>query len=254
MHIDADRFDRQKRIGGWNQDKVSGASALVVGGGALGNEVVKLLLQIGANKITLVDFDKVVKANLNRCIFFNEHDAEKQEFKGNAIVREAKKINANARLIPILKKIEELPEEFYTRFDFAFGCLDNLGARLHLNAHCYHAGISLIDGGMFGFNGRVQVAKPPSACLECSVSARDYKNMWKKYSCTGDALDFLDPKTPAIATTTSIVAGIQVNEFLKLLFGEPSTLVGKTLHYDGLKQETRVFEVSKRRSCPVHPE
>jgi len=63
---DEDRYDRQKRVENWDQECISNAKCLVIGAGALGNEVVKNLAQLGIKRIYLVDFDDVVMANLNR--------------------------------------------------------------------------------------------------------------------------------------------------------------------------------------------
>ncbi len=251
MGIDDDVFDRQKRIQGWNQQKVSSARILVVGGGALGNEVVKLLLQLGASDITIVDHDTIVKANLNRCIFFTEKDAEEKALKAEVLAREAKKINANANVKAVVKMIELVDEGFFGNFDYCFGCLDNLAARMHLNAHAYGK-MPFIDGGINAFNGRVQTVKAPSPCLECGFSKADYKILWKKYSCVGETLDFLDPKMPALATSACITASLQVNEFLKLLHGVGETLEGKFLFYDGLHGEFKTLTLEKKKGCAVH--
>jgi len=281
--IDSDQFDRQKRIAGWDQDSISKLNVLVVGAGALGNEVVKGLAQIGVCKITLVDFDKIVKANLNRCVFFCPMDAANGLYKARVIATRARSINKKLVVTPVLKKVEELPEDFYSQFDYAFSCLDNLGARLHLNSHCYGK-VPLIDGGTTGFFGKVQVVISPSACLECAMSEQDYQFLWRKYSCVGDPLDFIDPKTPALSTTNSIVAALQVNEMIKLVHCAASmgsdasrhqpkivgkaqetqsgleqakwlfdnTLAGKYLFYDGVRNTQTAFTVERRQGCPVH--
>lgn len=281
--IDADQFDRQKRIAGWDQDAISKLKVLVVGAGALGNEVVKGLAQIGVGKITVVDFDRIVKANLNRCVFFCPMDAANRLYKARVIATRGRSINRKIKITPVLKNVEELPEDFYPMFDYAFSCLDNLGARLHLNSHCYGK-VPLIDGGTTGFFGKVQAVMAPSACLECAMSEQDYQFLWRKYSCVGDPLDFVDPKTPALSTTNSVVAALQVNELVKLvhcsaglekgkarpqprvvggkqedqagaeqakwLFG--NTLVGKYLFYDGVRNAQTTFSVGRRPGCPVH--
>ncbi len=260
--IDADVFDRQKRVKGWDQKAVSSANVLVVGAGALGNEVVKNLVQIGVGKISVVDYDAIVHANLNRCVFFSKKNAERKDYKAGVLAERAGLLADGTQITPVFKKIEALPAEFYKQFDFAFGCLDNLGARLHLNANCYGV-LPLIDGGTSGFMGKVQAVFAPSSCVECGMSKRDYDILWKKYSCTGDALDFLDPKMPALPTTTSAVAAIQVNEFLKMRLNADelnesdgaaaeSGLVGRYLFFNGLKSTVQVFEVAKRSDCPVH--
>lgn len=250
MGVDDDVFDRQKRIQGWNQAKVSNARILVVGAGALGNEVVKLLMQLGAGNATIVDHDSIVKANLNRCVFFSEKDAEEKALKAEVLAREAKKINPRANLKAVTKMIELMPEGFFDNFDFAFGCLDNLAARMHLNAQTYSR-MPFIDGGINGFNGRVQTIRSPSPCLECGFSKADYKILWKKYSCVGETLDFLDPKMPALSTSASITASLQVNEFLKLLHDVGETLEGKFLFYDGLKGEFKTLALEKKKNCAV---
>jgi molybdopterin/thiamine biosynthesis adenylyltransferase len=280
--IDLDQFDRQKRIAGWDQDAIARLNVLVVGAGALGNEVVKGLAQIGVGKITVVDFDRIVRANLNRCVLFRPIDAARELYKARVVAARARAINRKTRVTPVLKKVEDLPEGFYPTFDYAFSCLDNLGGRLHLNSHCYGK-VPLIDGGTTGFFGKVQVVVAPSSCLECAMSQQDYQFLWRKYSCVGDPLDFVDPKTPALSTTNSVVAALQVNEMIKLvhcapgLFGQArpqpkvvgqeqkaesgaeqarwlfeNTLCGKYLFYDGVRNTQTAFAVERRQGCPVH--
>ncbi len=248
--VDQDRFDRQKRIEQWDQQKVSAQNVLVIGAGALGNETVKLLLQLGIGKITLVDFDTVVPANLNRCLFFNTEDAEQHRFKAEVIRDRAAKAYPDTVITTATTQVESLPEDSFSKHGAVFGCLDNLGARLHANAQAYGKA-PLFDGGTTGFFGKLQVVASPSACIECAMSDRDYKMLQRRYSCVGEVLDIMDPKAPAIPTTTSIIAAMQVNEWLKHCFNIP-TLAGKYLHYNGLTQKAEIFGVPKRPGCPVH--
>lgn len=248
--VDADVFDRQKRVEKWDQTAVEKQNVLVVGAGALGNEVCKLLLQIGVGKIRLVDFDTVIPANLNRCVFFTPQDAKNHVFKAEAIAKRAGKEYPNTQVTADTRNVDQLEETVFKETTAVFGCLDNLGARLHINAQAYGKA-PLFDGGTTGFQGKVQIVKAPSACLECAMSKADYQLLWKRYSCVGEVLDLIDPKAPAIATTTSIVAAMQVNEWLKHVFGQ-EILAGKYLHYDGLTQQTTVFKMAKRATCPVH--
>ncbi len=253
MDIDADKHDRQKRVSGWNQDKITGSKVCIVGCGALGNEVIKNLLQLGARQLTVIDNDYIVKANLNRCVLFTAQDAENKRLKAKVLAQRAENIEPDAVVTPVTKNVETLDDKFFSTFDVVFGCLDNLGARLHINANTYDK-VPFIDGGTTGFLGKVQVVSSPSACVECSMSKQDYSILWRKYSCTGDLLDIVDPKMPALPTTTSIIAAIQVNEFLKILNHEfaKSTLAGKFLFYNGLTGTTNIFNVEKRKKCPVH--
>ena len=245
-----DPLDRQKRISGWNQERISRQRVMVVGAGALGNEVVKLLLQLGVQKICLVDFDTVSAANLNRCVFFSREDAENNALKAEVIARKAGREWPSAVIEPIISAVEKIGEEKWREFDFVFGCLDNLGARLHVNAQAYGKAV-FIDGGTTGFVGKVQVVRAPGPCFECGLGKKDYGILWRRYNCVGEAVDWIDPKMPALATTTSVIAAVQVNEFIKIVH-ELDCLAGKYLFYNGLTGSTAVYEVSLRRDCPVH--
>ena len=50
------------------------AKVLVIGAGALGNEVIKNLALMGVGYIFIVDFDKIEAANLSRSVLFREQD------------------------------------------------------------------------------------------------------------------------------------------------------------------------------------
>ena len=69
-----DRYDRLNLIDWWAQTKLRTSSVLVVGAGALGNEVLKNLALVGIGKITLIDFDTISIHNLTRSILFRESD------------------------------------------------------------------------------------------------------------------------------------------------------------------------------------
>jgi adenylyltransferase/sulfurtransferase len=248
-----ERYDRQERVANWRQEGLSKASVLVLGAGALGNEVCKNLAQLGVGKLSILDFDVVEEANLNRCVFFTGDDATEKRQKSRVLARKIAELNPQVECRQVSGKAEDFGDELYSGFDCVFSCLDNLHARVHANANCYGKTV-FIDGGTFAFNGKVQVVKAPSACVECGFGKSDYGLLWKKYSCKGEALDFIDPKTPALPTTTSVIAGIQVQEFAKIfaLGDEKNSLVGKYLLYEGLRGIFKTFEVPKRNGCPVH--
>jgi adenylyltransferase/sulfurtransferase len=69
-----DRFDRFRLIGWWDQDRLSQARVLVIGAGALGNEIVKNLALLGIGHVFVADRDRVENSNLSRSILFREQD------------------------------------------------------------------------------------------------------------------------------------------------------------------------------------
>ncbi len=62
---DDDRYSRLRLISWWEQEKLAAAKILVVGAGALGNEVLKNLALLGVGRIYVIDSDKIESSNLN---------------------------------------------------------------------------------------------------------------------------------------------------------------------------------------------
>src|SRR3954467_2627693 len=87
---DADRFGRFKLISWWDQDRLARARVLVVGAGALGNEIVKNLALLGIGHLLIADMDRVENSNLSRSVLYRESDNGK--FKAAAAARAARDI------------------------------------------------------------------------------------------------------------------------------------------------------------------
>ena len=69
-----DQYDRQKKITWWDQETLKNSKILIIGAGALGNEISKNLSLVGIGKITIIDNDIVDLTNISRCVFFDEND------------------------------------------------------------------------------------------------------------------------------------------------------------------------------------
>lgn len=72
MASEQTRNDPFSLLSWMSAEKVAAARIMVVGCGALGNEVLKNLALLGAGHLTLVDFDRVEPRNLSRSILFTE--------------------------------------------------------------------------------------------------------------------------------------------------------------------------------------
>ncbi|MCS7118378.1 MAG: ThiF family adenylyltransferase [Thaumarchaeota archaeon] len=261
--MDDDRYERQKRL--WDQRKISSLRVLVGGAGALGNEVVKNLVQIGVKRVYVVDFDKVVPSNLNRCLFFRRSDASKRARKVDAVAKRAPDLNPDVEVIPVFGDIKELSEEVLRDVDISLGAFDNVFARLVLNLSCYTHNIPLVDGGMEGTYGMVQVVLPPdSPCVECGMTDRDLENMWERVSCSGDVVVEEGPKLPYIPMTGALIGAVQVMEAVKIALGLESyrssgrwndsvgaPMVGKSLLIDLKTNLCYTYELHKRADCNV---
>jgi len=252
--LDEDRFDRSRRVEWLDMDSIENEKVLVVGAGALGNEVVKDLVLSGFRRITLVDMDRVVMSNLNRCLFFTEADSRARRTKAAVVARRAAALGNKVKIDARVKRIEDLPEGFIRGHGIVLGCLDNLAARLHLNAHTYPFNIPYIDGGTLGTTGKVQVVLPPETpCLECGMNRTHMRIVEKRFSCTGEDFTFFDPKLAAEITTTSVIAAILVREALKISSGHPQLALRNMFYYDARRNVSDVLEVDRNPDCPIHP-
>ncbi len=251
--FDEDRLERSRRISWLDMDRITGARCLVVGAGALGNEVVKDLVLSGFKNIELVDMDHVVRSNLNRCVFFREGDAETKLLKADVVAVRASELDPTTVIVPSIARIETYDVDRFRSFDLVLGCLDNIAARLHVNSHSYLARVPYVDGGTNGFRGKVQVVIPPSTpCLQCAMNRSHYRVMEKRFSCTGSDVSYFEPKMPAEITTTSVVAAIQVREALKLVSGKEGNCIRNVMFYDGLSGSAEELEVGLDQECPMH--
>ncbi len=247
------RFDRSKRIPWFDLDRTRRAHVLVVGAGALGNEVVKNLVLAGVRRITLVDMDHVVTSNLNRCVFFTPEDARTGRPKVTAVATGATRLGDSVEIFTENQRIEDLGEGAFTGKDVVVGCLDNLATRVHVNANAYWMRIPYVDGGTMGLMGKVQVVVPPdTSCVECTLNSSHYRIIEQRYSCTGADTTFVEPKMASEVTTTSVVAAVQSREVMKIINGRRDLLLSNLFYYDGNRNVSDVLEVAINPECPNH--
>lgn len=250
---DQDPYDRSRRIGWLDLDRVFAARVLVLGAGALGNEVGKDLALSGFRRMTVVDMDQVVGSNLTRCLFFTKEHARAGADKARVVAEGIESLSPDARARAVVGDLESLPDSFYEGFDIVLGCLDNIAARVGANARAYRAGSPYIDGGMDGFTGKVMVCLPPDGpCVQCGMNKTHAKVAALRFSCTGEGVVFHEPRVAAEITTTSVISAVMVRECLKLVSGRREALLNNMFYYDGGRNVSEEVEVPLDPRCPNH--
>lgn len=247
------RYDRQERIWWWDQTKLRSARVLVVGAGALGNEVVKNLALVGVGFIDVVDMDRIEHSNLARCALFRDRDEGR--LKAEALVDAAADINPDVELRAFSCRVQELGSAFLRGYDVIIGALDNREARLWVNQVARLWGMYWIDGAIEGLQGIVRVFGPEGPCYECTLGEVDRQMLSHRRSCALLAPEALvGGRTPTNATSASVIAALEVQEAIKILVErhELLALVGAAWRLEGETMLTSLVSYPEDPNCLAH--
>ncbi|HMC11586.1 MAG TPA: ThiF family adenylyltransferase [Pirellulaceae bacterium] len=249
---DADRYSRLRLIQWWDQEKLRAAKVMVVGAGAIGNEVLKNLALLGIGHVWAIDLDEIEDSNLTRSILFRQSDCGRS--KAIAAAEAVRNINPDVKITPIHGNvITDVGLGLFREADVVIGCLDNREARLWVNRSCWKVGTPWIDGGIQEISGVAKVFVPPDgACYECAMTENDYRLINLRYSCPLLRREELQAgKVPTAPTIASMIGGLQVQEALKLLHGLPVS-AGEALVWNGVVNNFYKTAYQRREDCLSH--
>ena len=247
-----DRFSRLRLIPWWDQEKLAACKVLVIGAGALGNEILKNLALLGFRRIVVVDLDRIDESNLSRTVLYRSEDVG--EFKVNVAARACAALSPEISVRPIVANVlRDCGLGLFRWSDIVLAGLDNREARLWLNRSSWKVNRPWIDGAIEGINGVARVFLPGVApCYECTLGEVDWAILEKRMSC--NLLmheEVTEGKVPTTPTISSIIAGIQVQEAVKLLHGLP-TLSGHGYVFEGLQHSSYRVEYTENQDCMSH--
>jgi len=198
------------------QRRLREANVLMVGAGAIGNEVAKNLAMLGVGRLTFVDFDVVELSNTSRMVFFDRRSIGQS--KAKAIARAIIEKYPHTEVTAYHSKLEDIPLTAYLKADVIVCGLDNVLSRIYLSTIGTRHLIPIVDGGILGHQARVQTYVPSqSPCLACVLPRGQYGQLaGLKNPCDAP---IEDAKIPSLPTTTSLVSAVQTQEVLKLIIG-----------------------------------
>ena len=253
--------DVYSKLSWFKQKNVKSANVMVVGCGALGNEVIKNLALFGIEHLVLEDYDIVEYSNLSRSILFSSEDIKVRRKKVEAIANKLREINPAVQILPICGNVShDIGLGLLRMMDVVIGCVDNRWARYCLNRLCMRAGVPWVDGGIEGLDGVAKVFIPGQNCYACNLGPEALKELSRKMSCASAIQR--NEKAERVATTpivASIIGAVQVQEAMKLIHkeelnsGKLTSLCGKMFYYEGQHLTSRVLDFQGYdEDCPVH--
>lgn len=250
-----DRYSRLRLISWWDQELLRNSRVMVVGTGAIGNELLKNLAMLGIGKVFLVDLDTVENSNLSRSVLFRQADEGRP--KAQVAAERMTDINPDIQVRWFRGNVVyDVGLGVFRAMNVVLGGLDNREARLAINQSCWKVSRPWIDGGIEVLHGIARVFVPPhSACYECTMNETDFKLLEMRRSCALLTRDEMAAgKVPTTPTTASVIGGIQVQEMLKLLHSRRDLpiLEGKGFYFNGLTHDSFVITYPRKEWCMSH--
>ena len=255
-HLVVDRFDRLKRIGGWDQTRLASARVMVVGAGALGNEILKNLALVGVGHILIVDPDRIDTTNLTRSPLFRPRDVGC--YKAVTAAEEVKEIWPEGEVQYVIGRVgSDVGWGVFQRMQVVIGGVDNRRARLDISRTCWKVGVPYVDAGLDKLDGSAVLFYPGMGpCYECTLQSREMQMLDEEYNCLGVSIGSRGGAVaPTAPTTSAILAGIQTQIVLKLLHGwdpEEFCRPGRSVRYYGSKDLFEEVNYKISPSCTTH--
>lgn len=239
-----------------NANQISAARVMVVGCGALGNEVLKNLVLMGVTHIVAVDFDVVEAGNLTRSILFSPADAELHRLKVDVVAERLRQINPAVEVQTICGDVAyDVGLGLIKEQDVVMGCVDSRWARYCINRLAMRAGVPWVDGGIMGLEGTTRVFAPSKNCYACNLGPEGLKDMARRMPCSGIIRrQEAAGSVPTTSIVASVIGAVMVQEALKLVqtdFG--TSLCGRMFYYEGehMKVQTADYQAYDD-DCPEH--
>jgi adenylyltransferase/sulfurtransferase len=228
-------------IGIEGQEKLLGATALVIGAGGLGSPVSLYLASAGVGRLVLCDNEDVDLTNLQRQIVHRTASVGKKKVESAAATLAA--INPEVKVVGLPERLDgKRLEALAAGADVVVDGSDNFATRHAANRACVKLGKPLVSGAAVRFDGQVAVFDLRAAGAPC-------------YAClfpeSGESEDVRCAVMGVFAPLTGIVGSIQAAETLKVLIGTGETLAGRLLLLDALAMQVRTIALKKDPACPV---
>lgn len=229
-----------RSVKGYDLQAIDKAKVMVIGAGALGNEVLKNLALLNVGHILIIDFDVIEPHNLSRSVLFRQEDCDGKTKKSYTAAQRLKELNPTIKVMVIDGDIAaDVGLGIFRRMDSIIGCLDNIIARRSINRLTFKVGGSWIDGGLQDGSGIVASYKDGHACYECTLGDADKEFIRQRFSCPDKIRKYASVgRMPTTPIDASIIGALQVKECMNEINGnEKESILGKSIKYFGSTNE-----------------
>lgn len=217
-----------------DRDILRDARVMVVGCGALGNEVLKNLVMCGLGHVVCVDFDRVEADNLSRSVLFRRSDAVSGRRKVDVMKERLLEMNPELDVRALAADIAcDVGLGLVRDVDAVAGCVDSRWARFMINRHCMRMNRPWVDGGISLAEGTARVFIPGRNCYACGLGEEESASLRRRISCSNVIRRAeREGKAPTTSITASVIGAVQARELMRLIAGDESSC-GRMMWFDG---------------------
>lgn len=228
-------------IGIEGQQRLLGATALVVGAGGLGSPAALYLAAAGIGTIILADGDTVDLTNLQRQIMHRQDRVG--QAKATSGAQAMGEINPTIKIITIAQRLEgQLLLDTVGQVDVVLDCCDNFATRHAINRACVAAKVPLVSGAAIRFDGQLSVFDSRQAASPCYHCLFPEGNEVEDVPCA---------LMGVFAPVTGIIGTMQAAEALKIAGGFGKPAVGRLLLLDARSMEINEIQLPRDKNCAV---
>ncbi len=223
-------------LGEAGQERLLGASILVIGAGGLGSAALPYLVAAGVGRVGIVDGDAVEVMNLQRQVIHREVGRNKAE----SAAEQLSGLNPDVTLDVYPQYIDaDDARGLFPRYDLIMDCCDTFAAKFMISDAAREVGAPLVWGAAVGMQGQCSVFGVPDSHGEA---------LWLRDLIPEEPSEY--PKAIEVGVLGAMVGqvgALESSEAIKLLagFGEP--LVGRVMVMDAAAGRWGVVPLRSRR-------
>lgn len=228
-------------IGIEGQQRLLGASVLIVGLGGLGSPAALYLAASGVGKLVLCDHDTVELSNLQRQIIHRTGSIGQAKVASAQAALHDINPEVECTALPIRAEQDQL-NELVGEVDVVLDCSDNFGTRYAVNRACLMQRKPLVSGAAIQFDGQVALFDLRDSAAPC------YNCLFPEDS---HAVELRCATTGVFAPLVGIIGALQAAEALKLLIGIDRGLSGRLFSLNALDMQVMRSVLRKDADCRV---
>jgi molybdopterin/thiamine biosynthesis adenylyltransferase len=245
----------RERAAGYDVETLARSKVLIVGAGALGQNLTSVLALSQVGELSLVDFDEFEPSNASRSPFFPT-PGECARFGNHKAAVVANKLRAQTfwsdrpRIRYACTHVQALGDAPFREVSAVVSAVDDDGSREYTSALCRRYGVPLVEGGFGGQHASYAVFRngPEDPCWRCGVSEvlRNVRFSCDTYGKQVQALGAI----PATQSIASALGGFMAEAVIQVLH-QNAEVLNRRVFFNVRTGKSIVGGLTANQHCPA---